>query len=103
MKGLTAFKHVEVLYWMHQARRDLITQSPKSNAETFGTFALRSPARPNPIATSVCNLVGFEGDVVLVRGLDCIDGTPLIDLKPDRCEYSPLAPPNPGDRVDADG
>jgi tRNA (adenine37-N6)-methyltransferase len=97
LKRLDAFEHVEVIYWMHQARRDLVLQSPKSNGETSGTFALRSPVRPNPIATSLVRLVGLElvGSklgVVLVRGLDCLDGTPLLDLKPDRCAFTPLAP-----------
>ena len=53
--------------------------------------------RPNPIGTSIVKLVGIEGNVVLVRGLDCLDETPLLDLKPDRCEFSPLAPPQEGD------
>jgi len=53
--------------------------------------------RPNPIGTSIVKLVGIEGNVVLVRGLDCLDETPLIDLKPDRCEFTPLAAPQAGD------
>jgi tRNA (adenine37-N6)-methyltransferase len=93
LKGLNRFAKVEVIYWMHQARRDLVLQRPKSNGETSGTFALRSPVRPNPIATSLCELVAVEDGAVMVRGLDCLDGTPLIDLKPDRCGYSPVAPP----------
>lgn len=97
LKGLERYSKVEVLYWMHQARRDLVQQSPKSNGETLGSFALRSPVRPNPIATSLCDLVAVEDGAVLVRGLDCVDGTPLVDLKPDRCSYSPPAPPNPGE------
>jgi tRNA (adenine37-N6)-methyltransferase len=97
LKGLDRFARVEVIYWMHLARRDLVLQSPKSNGETHGTFALRSPVRPNPIATSLCDLVAVEEGAVIVRGLDCVDGTPLIDLKPDRCGYSPVAPPNPGE------
>jgi tRNA-Thr(GGU) m(6)t(6)A37 methyltransferase TsaA len=97
LKGLERYAKVEVLYWMHQARRDLITQSPKSDGATFGTFALRSPVRPNPIATSLCELVAVEDGALIVRGLDCVDGTPLVDLKPDRCGYSPPAPPNPGE------
>jgi tRNA-Thr(GGU) m(6)t(6)A37 methyltransferase TsaA len=97
LKGIERFSRIEVLYWMHQARRDLILQSPKSNGETFGTFALRSPVRPNPIATSMVELVAVEDGVLVVRGLDCVDGTPLIDLKPDRCAYTPVAPPNPGE------
>lgn len=97
IKGLERYAKVEVLYWMHEARRDLISQSPKSNGETFGTFALRSPVRPNPIATALCELVAVEDGTLLVRGLDCVDGTPLVDLKPERCGYSPPAPPNPGE------
>ena len=77
-------KHIQVLYWMHQARRDLLLQTPFSTARTTGTFALRSPVRPNPIASSVVELVSVEGTTLHVRGLDCLDGTPLLDLKPDR-------------------
>ncbi len=92
LAGLERYEHVEVLYWMHHARRDLVRQSPKSNGLTTGTFSLRSPLRPNPIATSVCALVGTEPGVLLVRGLDCLDGTPLLDLKPHRGEFTPQAP-----------
>ncbi|HBK06019.1 MAG TPA: tRNA (N6-threonylcarbamoyladenosine(37)-N6)-methyltransferase TrmO [Acetobacteraceae bacterium] len=75
---------LQVLYWMHQARRDLVLQRPIRTGQTAGTFALRSPVRPNPIASSVVELVGVEGTTLQVRGLDCLDGTPLIDLKPER-------------------
>ena len=85
-----------MLYWLHQSRRDFVLQSPKNNGNTRGTFSLRSPVRPNPIGTSIVKLVGVEGNVVLVRGLDCLDETPLIDFKPDRCEFTPLAPPQAG-------
>ncbi len=75
---------IQVLYWMHLARRDLVLQTPIRTGRTTGSFALRSPVRPNPIASSVVALVGIEGGTLRVRGLDCLDGTPLIDLKPDR-------------------
>jgi tRNA-Thr(GGU) m(6)t(6)A37 methyltransferase TsaA len=88
LKGLEAFETIFVLYWLHQSRRDLVTQSPRSNGATAGTFALRSPVRPNPLGLSSVKLVGIEGNVVSVRGLDCLDGTPLIDIKPDRCHHS---------------
>jgi tRNA (adenine37-N6)-methyltransferase len=78
---LTAYKRVQVLYWMHRARRDLVLQTPFSSMVTTGTFALRSPVRPNPIASSVVELVAIDGATLQVRGLDCLDGTPLIDLK----------------------
>jgi tRNA-Thr(GGU) m(6)t(6)A37 methyltransferase TsaA len=75
---------IQVLYWMHRARRDLVLQTPVRTGHTTGSFALRSPVRPNPIASSVVALVGVAGGILQVRGLDCLDGTPLIDLKPDR-------------------
>src|ERR1700676_3097700 len=97
LKGVGFCRILQVLLWLHQSRCDLVLQSPKNNKSTRGTFSLRSPVRPNPIGTSIVKLVGIEGNTVLVRGLDCLDETPLIDLKPDRCEFSPLAPPQAGD------
>lgn len=91
IKGVEFYEYLEVIYWLHQSRRDLVLQSPKKNGKTRGTFSLRSPVRPNPIGTSIVKFVGVEGNAILVRGLDCLDGTPLIDVKPDRCEFSPLA------------
>jgi tRNA-Thr(GGU) m(6)t(6)A37 methyltransferase TsaA len=91
LKGVDFYSNLEVIYWLHQSRRDLVLQSPKNNKSTRGTFSLRSPQRPNPLGTSIVKLVGIEGSTVLVRGLDCLDETPLVDLKPDRCEFSPLA------------
>ena len=97
LQGVDFYEHLEVIYWLHHSPRNLVLQSPKKNGKTRGTFSLRSPVRPNPIGTSIVKLVGIEGNVVLVRGLDCLDGTPLLDLKPDRCEFTPLAPPQAGD------
>jgi tRNA-Thr(GGU) m(6)t(6)A37 methyltransferase TsaA len=84
LSGIDRYRRLQVLYWMDRARRDLVLQTP-SGGETTGTFALRSPVRPNPIASSVVELVGIDGATLQVRGLDCVDGTPLLDLKP---EYS---------------
>jgi tRNA (adenine37-N6)-methyltransferase len=84
LTGLAGHKRIQVLYWMHRARRDLVLQTPFRTGETSGTFALRSPLRPNPIASSVVELVGIDGANLQVRGLDCLDGTPLVDLKPER-------------------
>src|ERR1700736_2521169 len=97
LKGVDFYSNLEVIYWLHLSRRDLVLQSPKNNKSTRGTFSLRSPVRPNPIGTSIVKLIGIEGSTVLVRGLDCLDETPLLDLKPDRCQFTPLAPPQPGD------
>jgi len=97
LQGIERFERLEVLYWLHQSRRDLVRQSPANNGETHGTFALRTPVRPNPIGTSIATLVAREGRILLVRGLDCLDETPLLDIKPDRTLFTPIAPPQPGD------
>ncbi len=96
LDGIERYGVIELLYWLDQSRRDLVTQSPKSDGRTTGTFALRSPVRPNPIGTSLVRLEERDGAVLRVRGLDCLDGTPLLDIKPDRCAYSPPAPSKPG-------
>lgn len=88
LQGLEQFKHAQAIYWLHQSRRDLVLQSPKHDPGRRGVFALRSPIRPNPIGVSTVEIVGIEKNIVRVRGVDCVDGTPLIDLKPDHCAFS---------------
>ena len=79
LSGLETVSHVVVLYWMDRARRDLVLQAPHHYAERRGTFALRSPVRPNPIAVSVARLIRIDGNTLSVVGLDCLDDTPLLD------------------------
>jgi tRNA-Thr(GGU) m(6)t(6)A37 methyltransferase TsaA len=97
LDGIERYERIEVICWLHLSRRDLVRQSPASDGTARGTFSLRSPVRPNPLGTSIARLVGREGAVLEVQGLDCIDGTPLLDLKPDRTLFTPLAPPQKGD------
>ena len=80
--GVESCSHLLVLYWMDKSRRDLVLQVPRHYGEARGTFALRSPARPNPIATSAVSLLQVCDCRLSVVGLDCLDGTPLIDIKP---------------------
>ena len=82
LTGVSACTHLIVLYFMDRARRDLMVQAPRHHTEPRGTFSVRSPVRPNPIALSVVKLVLVEGTTLSVIGLDCLDGTPLIDIKP---------------------
>jgi tRNA-Thr(GGU) m(6)t(6)A37 methyltransferase TsaA len=85
LKDVETCTHLVLLYWMDKAPRNLVRQVPghgASGGAQHGTFALRSPARPNPIAMSVVKLAGVEGDKLSVVGLDCLDGTPLLDIKP---------------------
>jgi tRNA-Thr(GGU) m(6)t(6)A37 methyltransferase TsaA len=82
LQGLEGCSHIWLLYWMHEARRDLLVQVPKHVDAPRGTFALRSPVRPNPIAMAAVKLLGIEGTVLRVAHMDCLDGTPLLDIKP---------------------
>ncbi|BAT59902.1 S-adenosyl-L-methionine-binding protein [Variibacter gotjawalensis] len=82
LKDVAGCTHLLLLYWMHEARRDLVLQKPRHYEAQRGTFSIRSPVRPNPIAASVAALIGIDGRKLSIRGIDCIDGTPLVDIKP---------------------
>jgi tRNA-Thr(GGU) m(6)t(6)A37 methyltransferase TsaA len=86
LQGLEKYSHVIVLYWMDQARRDLIVQAPKHRAAPCGVFALRSPVRPNPIALAVVRVLGIDAAAgrIEIDAIDCLDATPLLDIKPYR-------------------
>ena len=82
LQGVETCTHLVLLYWMDKSRRDIAVQVPRHYNKPRGTFALRSPARPNPIAMSVVTLKEVRGTSLSVTGLDCLDNTPLIDIKP---------------------
>jgi tRNA-Thr(GGU) m(6)t(6)A37 methyltransferase TsaA len=82
LKDVESCSHLVLLYWMDKAPRNLLLQVPGQYGEQHGTFALRSPARPNPIALSVVKLLKIDGNELQVVGLDCLNGTPLLDIKP---------------------
>ena len=81
LDGVSTCTHLVVLYFMHEARRNLVVQVSRHSGRR-GTFALRSPVRPNPIAMSVVKLLARDDTRLSVVGLDCLNGTPLIDIKP---------------------
>ena len=82
LRDVETVSHLIVLYFMDEAARDILLQAPNHYKRPHGAFALRSPARPNPIACSVVRLLSVAGTRLEVVGLDCRDGTPLLDLKP---------------------
>ncbi|NNE24415.1 MAG: tRNA (N6-threonylcarbamoyladenosine(37)-N6)-methyltransferase TrmO [Rhizobiales bacterium] len=84
LNGLEDYRHIILLYWMHEARRDIILQQPRHSLEPSGTFALRSPVRPNPIALATVELTGLDAEngFLHIDAIDCLNGTPLIDIKP---------------------
>jgi tRNA-Thr(GGU) m(6)t(6)A37 methyltransferase TsaA len=82
LKSLETCTHAILLYWLDRARRDVVTVKPPHDDKSHGVFALRSPVRPNPIGLAVADIVSVGPDGLLVRHVDCFDGTPLIDIKP---------------------
>lgn len=82
LEDLEGFEHVWVLAWMDRARSFRPKVLPPRSDKKRGVLATRSPHRPNPIALSVVELVRVEGTVLHVRGLDLLDGTPVLDVKP---------------------
>jgi len=87
LDGIEEFSHVLVLYWPHlldPARRNLRKVHPmgRKDMPLQGIFATCSPARPNPVLVSAVPLVARKGNVLEVRGLEAVDGSPIIDVKP---------------------
>ena len=81
---LERYRHIVLLTWFDRSRRDLIVQNPRHAEEPSGTFALRSPVRPNPIGLHVVEVTGFDAEngVIDLAYIDVLDGTPVIDIKP---------------------
>ncbi len=98
IKGVDFYESLEVIYWLHQSRRDLVLQSPKNNQKTRGTFfaALAGAAQPDRHLDREVRQDRGQRDPGARPRLS-FDETPLLDIKPDRCEFTPLAPPQPGD------
>lgn len=84
LEGLVPGEQVMIVFYFHRSEGYDLTQHPRGDEgrPQRGVFALRSPRRPNPIGVTVVDLVAIEGNVLRVRGLDAINGTPVLDLKP---------------------
>jgi tRNA-Thr(GGU) m(6)t(6)A37 methyltransferase TsaA len=83
LSSLDGFSHLILLYWMDQVRGPELVFTPPFDTQSRGVFATRAPRRPTPIGLSVVAFDGFAApDTLKVRYLDCVDGTPLIDIKP---------------------
>jgi L-fuculose-phosphate aldolase len=83
LDGIQAGMQIVVLFWLHRASRDVLKVYPRGDRSRglSGVFATRSPVRPNPIALSELTVLAVEGNRLQVRGLDVLDGTPIIDIK----------------------
>ncbi|MEP9388716.1 tRNA (N6-threonylcarbamoyladenosine(37)-N6)-methyltransferase TrmO [Mesorhizobium sp. KR9-304] len=82
--GLAGTSHVVLLSWLGSAPRNLIVQKPRHASEAKGVFALRSPARPNPVGLHVARLIALDeaAGLLTLDAIDVLDGTPLLDIKP---------------------
>ena len=82
LKDLDGFSHIILLYHLHLSGEASLRVKPFLDDEERGVFATRAPRRPNPIGLSVVGLDKIEGNVLSVRDVDIVDGTPLLDIKP---------------------
>lgn len=82
LDGLEGFSHILVIFHFHRAGGSKLEVVPPGESKPRGVFATRSPHRPNPLGLSVLRLLGREGDRLRVSGVDLIDGTPVLDIKP---------------------
>lgn len=84
LDGIQAGDKLFVLCWLHMADREILRVHPRGNAAVpkRGVFATRSPDRPNPLGLCLVDVLDVDGPVLKVRGLDAVDGTPVVDLKP---------------------
>jgi tRNA-Thr(GGU) m(6)t(6)A37 methyltransferase TsaA len=82
LKDLDGFSHLILIYHFHRAGSPSLQVKPFMDDEAHGVFAMRGPSRPNSIGLSVVRLVGVEANVLQIRDVDIVDGTPLLDIKP---------------------
>lgn len=88
LKGIDGFSHLIILYWLHlrddETERNVLQVVPRRHTRNVkvGVFACRSPSRPNPIGLCVVKLTKVEGCILTVKGLDALEGSPIVDIKP---------------------
>ncbi len=84
LNGIDDYSHVIIVYMMDRVKKHVITHRPQGNPNVpiVGIFACRCPERPNPIAITTVRLIEHKGNRIKVKGLDILDGTPIIDIKP---------------------
>jgi tRNA (adenine37-N6)-methyltransferase len=94
LSGLTDFSHAEIVFHFHAVQEaDIVpgARHPRGRADwpSVGIFAQRGRARPNRLGVSICEILGVSGLALAVRGLDAIDGTPVLDIKPVLSGFAP--------------
>ena len=87
---LEGFSHIHLIYFMHLVEGFSLTCTPFLDTRPHGIFATRAPCRPNPIGFSVVELLGIDGGILTIGGVDIVDGTPLLDIKPYVSDFDAL-------------
>jgi len=82
LKDIEGFSHIILVYHFHLSKEFSLKVKPHMNNSLRGVFATRSPSRPNPIGISVVRLIRVKGNILHIRDVDIVDGTPLLDIKP---------------------
>jgi tRNA-Thr(GGU) m(6)t(6)A37 methyltransferase TsaA len=82
LRDIEQYSHIYLVYHLHRAPAVRLVTKPFLQDKAHDVFATRAPCRPNPIGLSIVKLVGREGDALLIEGVDILDGTPLLDIKP---------------------
>ncbi len=102
LADIEGFSHIYLVTWLHQAGPPRLRVTPFLQDAEHGIFATRAPCRPNPIGLSLVRLIRREGPVLHLAGVDMLDGTPLLDLKPYSPRYDSVDAPRGGwtDEVD---
>lgn len=87
LKDVDGFSHLILLYHFHKAKKAQLTASPFMEDKEHGIFAIRAPSRPNPIGLSIVRLIQVEKNILHIKDVDVLDGTPLLDIKPYVAEF----------------
>jgi len=82
IEDIEGFSHIILIYHFHLSKEAKLKVKPYMDDKLRGVFATRAPSRPNPIGLSIVSLIGIKGREIHIRGIDAVDGTPLLDIKP---------------------
>ncbi len=89
LSDLEEFSHIVVIFHLHRVKQSALTAYPPWDGKEHGVFATRSPYRPNPIGISVVRLERIESNILHISGIDMVDGSPVLDIKPYIPELNP--------------
>ena len=82
LKDLNGFSHIILLYYFHQIKKKKLQVFPYMDENLHGIFATRAPVRPNPIGISITRLISIDENILFIKGIDVLNNTPLLDIKP---------------------